>query len=170
MRCVIVGDGREPLAILTLHVFWKPFFLSYKTLYPLCFSLGVIGRFATQQDSDEQNIPLNTPWWFPTDDEETGDGSWYDKMLPRLRELLLPTLSKVWCRAVINLNVVNLLLHGPFYWKIDIDFSHIKPFLWLYPFQPWGLVKRGGGASSIVQNGCFNSFAIIGSILDSQQS
>ena len=47
-----------------------------------------------QQDSEMYNIPVNTPWWFPTD-LSVDVPEWYTTMLPTLKELLLPTLSEV---------------------------------------------------------------------------
>ena len=49
-----------------------------------------------QQDSEMYDIPVNTPWWFPTDlNVGVPVPEWYTTMLPTLKELLLPTLSEV---------------------------------------------------------------------------
>ena len=54
------------------------------------FSLLLIGRISTNEDKEMYGIPVNTPWWMPTDLEV--DNSWYDRMLPQLKEKLLPSL------------------------------------------------------------------------------
>ena len=54
------------------------------------FSLLLIGRISTNEDRDKYGIPVNTPWWMPTNLDD--DNSWYDRMLPQLKERLLPTL------------------------------------------------------------------------------
>ena len=54
------------------------------------FSLVLIGRMSTNEDREMYGIPVNTPWWMPTNLEV--DNPWYGKMLPQLKEKLLPTL------------------------------------------------------------------------------
>jgi hypothetical protein len=49
------------------------------------FSLGLVGRFSTEEDEKKFAVPVDTVFWFPTDEEET---TWYDKMLPALKKSL----------------------------------------------------------------------------------
>jgi len=47
--------------------------------------LGVIGRFSTADDGIDLDIPVDAPWWVPT---EGGPSVWFEKMLPTLKEYL----------------------------------------------------------------------------------
>eukprot|EP00092_Neocalanus_flemingeri_P091727 GFUD01116365.1.p1 GENE.GFUD01116365.1~~GFUD01116365.1.p1 ORF type:complete len:102 (-),score=23.23 GFUD01116365.1:4-309(-) len=47
--------------------------------------LGVIGRISTEDDHKKYDIPVNTPWWLPT---EECPNDWYKKILPELKEKL----------------------------------------------------------------------------------
>ena len=49
------------------------------------FSLGLLGRFSTDEDKRKFAVPSDTVFWFPTDEGET---TWYDKILPALKKSL----------------------------------------------------------------------------------
>jgi len=50
-------------------------------------SLGVVGRFSSEEDETQFNIPKDSVFWFPT--EAGDDYAWFEKMLPALITSLL---------------------------------------------------------------------------------
>ena len=51
------------------------------------FSLGVVGRFSSEEDEKEFEVPKDSVFWFPTDAGD--DYAWFGKMLPALKTALL---------------------------------------------------------------------------------